>query len=633
MRPGQPTGFYRRVRWAAAVVGTALAASGLGQPLAAEAPVTAATDAPRLIEMPLPYGPAAAQSSRAVVLEAEQLAYSADTHTLVATGKATLTHQGLEIQAAGIQYDILSGAVRAQGEVAVSQGESRLTADALSYDARGRRGLLLRSGPPEEYLNFSADGLKTSALPSEAASAPSWRASVAPLETGDTRTWVIAREASVLPGERLMLTRAAVEVDGVRMMSLPHLVSTPSEAGPGLLNQMMGYSSGAGLRMEFPYYYAAGEKRLGSLRVTHNGGYGSGGYFSPGWALNLQEEYLRGRSRGTISLDDLVGSTRGLRWQHRQELGRQTGADLSFGLLKSTDDSPRVTSLGANVGHKLGRNSLTLNLGATSFSGSKLESATIGLALPDRPIGRSGVTYAVSTGVRLSRSTFETAVPVFDGKDYYYLPSSSQTSSLLQSVGLRLLFPQWKLGPKTTVIASLGGDYLWGDSANGRATANARLSLRRNLGRASSLLVQYSFADLATQPGPYYYSLGRQYLVANLELAKGNRWSLQGTGSWDLEAGSSYGMVDVSRGLGRGRLGEPRYRVGTSSFVSQIPDYETSYTRLYLARAFPNYVVTLNYSPHSSGSLPSHGYFTGAGYEYTFAPGRKFWVELSLRRF
>jgi hypothetical protein len=627
MKRPEASRFRLKADW---LLGLILAAAlALAAPLPAQEATVAATALPRVLEIPPGQTASRAEASRAVTLEAEELVYSADCCILLATGKASLRHQGLEISAAGMQYDTLSDRVRAQGQVEASNGEARLQADALSYEVRSRRGIIFRAGPPEEYLTFSG-----ASLVARPESGDSWRSQLEPLKTSETRTWVNARRASVLPGQRLMLERAEIEVDGMKILSLPHFVASPGAAGPNLLNQMMGYSSGAGLRMELPFYYAASESRLGSLRLTHNGGYGAAGLYTPGWALNLEEQYLGARSQGTVNLDDLVGPSRSLRWQHHHSLGPRATADLSFGLLKATEDSPRVTSVSAALGRHLRSGSLSFSLATTSLSGSKQQSASLGFALPPRPLGKSNINCLISTNLTYSRSTFLTPVPVFDGREYYYIPASSQASNLLHGLDVSFLFPNWNLGPKTTVTSSLGGDYLGGDSPGGaRASLNARLGLRRELGRMSSLFVDYSFAAVNTQPGPYYYALGRQYLSSTLNLVKGNRWKLSAAGSWDLEAARSYGSLDLSRGLGFGRLGEPRYRVGASAFVSRIPEFDSTYTRLYVARAFPNYLVTLNYSPRATGSLPSHGYFTGSGYEYLFSPGRKIWVEFSLRSF
>jgi hypothetical protein len=601
--------------------------------------VTAAVGADRQeIEVEFTAAGASAEGApRVLTFSGGYLAYSVEGHGVVATEGARFTYGRLTLKAAAIQYSVSEGRVRAQGEVTLSAPGATLAGDSLYLDVAELRGALLAAADDGySQTPFQGESLRT--LSGGSLSLEDF----APLAMTDTRTWITAHTITVYTGESVFLRPATIYMDGEKVLSLPHYMvpvssygDTPlmRRGGGGFLGQIVGLNSGRGLTFDYPYYLDVSGSQTSVLRLTHNGG-NQNAYNTQGWAVGYENQYeLSPSSRGTFSLDDVAGQARGLRWQHRLELGAASRADLALSSTQFDPNSPRVATARAQYYQRLNGADLSLSLFGNSMGGDKRWSSTATLGLPVAPIAHTNLGYSVSASVAYGRTVSSGGVRyVAPG---YFLPLSSGASGLSETLRFNLHTPSVRLNRRTTLTSGVGSQLSWYDTGAGRRSLDLNLGLRHSFGSASSLSLGYRYGATSSTGGYPAYDSGRQNLTASFFATKPERYYASSFASWDLERNSMFGnmALDYLLPFDREPSGKARWRLGWSASVARFGAFNYRSDRFRLGRTLGQLEIVLNYSPEEAVGLGSGAYADAYGLGYTYSPGRRFWVELTSRPF
>jgi len=576
-----------------------------GTPGTAEVTVVAgATSARLIVEFS---GDAASESpgSRAVRFSGRYIAYSLEHQLVVAADRARLEQGRVFIEAENLQYDVALSSVKAQHNVRFGNGSKVVEGERLSYDITSKRGVLMRTRPEVTRVLFDADTL-TETEANFAASGDILKA----VEADAGRSWVVARQIVVYPGEKIQFTKAQLYLEGQRLINLPyHQIPLNSyQAKQGLVNQVFSFTSG-GINIDFPIYYMTSGKRSGSLHIRRTP---YAGLYGEGWSLGLQEEYDLGRARGMVSLDNPLSSTMGLRWEHHQAFG-ETMADVSFSRYRYLSGYPAMSYGNAFIRRNLGKADLTVTASGSSYGGGTDWSTSTALHWPQVALGARGWHYDLGADLRVGTGLGLAWPGVYD------------TSGVLTSLGLDvgLSSPTWQIGSKSSVSTNLLGRA--GVGAGGALqNLEARLSFRRNLGAASSAMITYTHV-LGSQD---YWSLGRRRIDGNLFMEKGGRWSLSGFFSHDLTTSGLFASIGGRYNLPFDRRsdGAARWRVESDMGYSRYGGFQVTDTRVALSRDVGSGVVSLVFCP--SGQTGYGPYGGGFG----FNRGKRIWVEIALGR-
>jgi hypothetical protein len=572
----------------------------------------------------LPTAGSASPGSRLVEITADELSYSGERRIFVATWNAELRYQTIEIRADSIHYDVSPNVVCAQGDVTLQSGERTLRADALRYELRSLRGRLLRVTDGVERLVVEGDALETRPDPAE--DSRLWE----PLLTDDTRTWVKVQRAIIDPGHKVILDHATFYVDDTRVMSLRRHVLDP-RSGEALFGNTFGYSSGYGVDMDFPIYYRASGHRVGSLHIARNRAVG-GWQYEPGWSLGLKEEYFReGRSEGAFTLQDIIHPDRGLKWEHRHQIGGGSRVALNASTTSFEEDGPRLRSTGASYFRPVPGGRLSLSFSRSSFGAS--ESQFSDLAYRLRTFRVAGDVLAVPVfHLRHSRSYNEQEGIIVDPSTGEPFQIALQSTGRATSPGVDVSFelPTRDLDSRTKLHARLMTGYAWRLSAGSRGVLDARLGVTRRTGPLHFLKLDYSYASTPAGIQPTLFAFGRQTLsLSGTTMVKGCQ--VRFNTSRELDGGRSFGSVHLTRPLpfGADQMGRPLWSLDASHFFSRLEDYRVASSRFSLNRDLGRYRASLCFSPQGHGGYDSRPWMSSYGYGYTYSGGRNFWLEFA----
>ncbi len=566
----------------------------------------------------------ASPGSRMIELTADELSYSADRQVFVATWAAELKYQTIEIRADSIQYDMKPKVVCAQGNVMLRSGTRVLEADALRYELGSLRGRLLRITGEVEKLLVEGDALET--RPDTAEDSCLWE----PLRTDETRTWVKARRAVIQPGRKIILDHATFYVDGTRVMSLRRHVLEPGY-GSAVFGNALGYSSGAGVNLDFPFYYRASGRHVGSLHISRNR-MGGGARYEPGWAVGLREEYIReGHSEGSFALDDVLHPDRGVRWEHRHELGGGARCNLDASVVTFEDGGPRLRSSGLNVFRPVGGGRLSLAASRSDFGASEHYFTDLSYRTRTFHVG-SGVLMNPVFHLRHSWRHSDQSELLVDVESGEVLEIARESTGRTTSPGINLNFdlPARQLGSKTQLTARLMTGYAWGLSGGGQSVLDGHLSLTRRFGPTDHVRLSYDYASTPASIRPSVFTFGRQRLRLN-GTATIKQFSVRANASRELDGSRLFGTVSVSRALpfGSDAVGRPFWSIEASHFFSHIGEYSLASSRFAVTRLVGRYRAALCYSPEGHGQYDSRPWVGLHGYGYTYSGGRNLWLELS----
>ena len=571
----------------------------------------------------------ASPGSRMVELTAQELAYSPGRKMFVAGPGARLEHETISITADGLQYDVTSNLVRAQGNVVLRSGSQELRGEALRYDLYSLRGRLIRiSGEQVDRLLVEGERLQT--RPDPSGEAALWGQTPEP----DQRTWVKARSAIVDPNRKVILDHAAVYVDDMRVMGLRRHVLDP-RYGSALFGNTFGFSSLLGANMDIPVYYRASGSEIGALHITRNRALGDVGS-DPGWSLGLKEEYFRqGKTEGSLSIQDITQPARGMDWRHQVKLGAGSALTLDAGLANFEDDAPTLKSAGLTYLRPMGGGRLSLALSGSDFGQSQHYYSSLAYRFQTSRLG-SGVLVSPVVHVRHTRRFSETEEVIVDPVTGEVLEIPKEDIGETTSPGFDVAFslPNREIGSHMQLNTTLLTGYAWGLADGSRGILDGRLSLMRRLGPTDYLKLSYDYssAPAALQSSPF--KIARQRLGVNGR-TKLQEFEVMFNASAEIGGDRLFGYVSVTRPLpfGRDANGQPLWNVQASHVFSRLAEYGLSSSRLSLARKLGRYELALCYSPQGNGGYESRPWINLGGYGYTYSGGSHLWAELSAYGF
>jgi hypothetical protein len=566
----------------------------------------------------------ATRGSRVVELTADEIAYSAGKRVFAATWQAILKHQAVVIRADGIQYDMGAGLVCAQGNVTLSSGGRTIKADALRYDLITLKGRLVRLADPPERLTVEGGKLETH--PDRSDDAALWE----PIKTDDTRTWVKAKRAIVYPGEKIILDHATFYVGDTKVMSLPRHVLDPQN-GSAVFGQVLAFSSASGVALDFPMYYRANAEHIGSLHIGRNrtlGGYQSG----PGWSLGLREEYLRdGRTGGAFELDDLLHPNRGVKWEHRQELGSRMSLNADASTVQFDRSGPRLRSSTLGLLRSMSDGKVSLTLARSDYGGSVQSIGDLEYRLESlRPSSGMLITPAVHLRNSMARTQNLLVLDPETGEPL----EIAQRTERVTSPGLdaNISLPSKDLGRDLFFSGGLTTGYGWNLGGGSRALLDGRLLLDRRFGQYAfaSLAFSYSSGSLTQNS---LFRTGRQlFTLSGHTLVK--RTAVRLSLSQDLAGQRRFGTLFLHRPLpfGTDLLGRPLWDFELSHVFSRFESLGAANTKFALGRALGRLQASLCYSPQGVGDFSGRPWLGPFGYGYTYSGGRHLWFEVTARQ-
>ncbi|HUT73635.1 MAG TPA: invasin domain 3-containing protein [Armatimonadota bacterium] len=527
-------------------------------------------------------------------IAAGYVAYSADYDCITAADSARAEQGKLVVEAGNIQYEVGRGVLRAQHDVRVCGGDAIIEGDRLFYRVSSGRGSILRARDTVERISFQADDLESTTQDASSG------ADFTPLDTGDTSTWIVARDAIVFPRERIQFTDATVYVGNRRIVSLPYYVA-PLSGQRSLLNQVLSFSSNGGVNLDLPFYYAADRSHAGSLHLRHRAS-GSYGYGGTGWSLGAQEQYRLGpRSTGTLTVDDVTESTRSVRLDHRLDLGAAGRASMAVNYYRFSPDYPGSLTARALYSRRLSDADLDVIALSNSFGGSANWSLDANMRWRNRELGHSGVGYDVT------------------GNLGYGGGQTSYGGGICAGAGVGLAPPAWEMSKRTSATLDLAQQYQWAQIGGLRSTFDARAVLRQVLGGLGSMSLSYNY-NLSR--GGYYDSYGRQQISLNAYLSQGLLWSASGYGSYDLDRDSVFASGSISYRLPLPeRQGQFPWRLDLRGSYARFSTSESLNSRVAVGRALGPYELLLCYSPTGNYGSGSYGYGYGGG--------KTVWIELA----
>jgi len=562
-----------------------------------------------LVEFTSDAGPASA-ASRAMRVEGGWVAYSVERQLVAAADGARFRYRRVTVSAQDLQLEVRSATLFAQREVTIKCGKRELHGERLCYWVNQGRGVILSVRDRTEPIFFQGDSLTEQSTPQ--ATVPNV---FNPASTVGTRTWVVARQVTVIPNERLQFSHASVYMDDKHLFSMPYYIASLNSSGE-LLNQMFNFSSDGGLNLDLPLYYAASENRVGSLhirRTSANGFvYGAG---SNGWSLGLQEQYQFGTGRGELDLDNVTSEARGFRWQHTQELPGDSRADVRMGYYRYSKDRPGT--LMGQITHYLPLKGVDLNtvLRGTSYSGRNDWAVESTARYAGRALGKQGITYNLSANLGYGNNLV----------GYWGMTTAPKSVGTYGVQGM-LNFPTVQLGSRTTFTSGIGAETrMFTGGVPARSSADLSLGLRHTLGRIGSASLDYNYS-LAS--GPAFYSMGRQRLDASLYMGTLRKWSFAAFGSYALDDGGVFATIagDYDLPWDRAKDGSARWRFETQAGYSRYAGWSTNDIRFALGRDIGKYELRLCYSPTGAG-YNAYGLFGSGG------SGQKIWLELGAAGF
>jgi hypothetical protein len=541
-------------------------------------------------------GPAAAAAPKPppmVRIDGGYVAYSADYDCITATDKARARHGHLVVEAGNIQYEVTRGVLKAQHDVRVHSGAAELEGDRACYSVPTCDGVLLRTENGVERISFRGEDLQPSS------SAVASGASFLPTDTSDTTTWIVARDATVFPNDRIQFSSATLYVGDRRIFSLPYYVA-PLRGQRSLLNQMFSISSSGGLNLDLPFYYSANQTHAGSLHLRHRAG-GTYGYGRPGWSLGLEERYRLGAgSAGTVAIDDLTESTRSMRIDHQIEFAPLTRLNMGVNYYRYNPSYPGALTARALYSSRLSHADLNVMALASSIGGTSSWSVDGSMRWNDRPIAHSGFNYDVVSSLGYGSSQY------------------GYGGGVLASAGFGLGPPDWEIAKSTSAGLDLFQQYTWAQIGGSRTNFSARALLRQGLGALGTANLSY---NLDISRGGFYSTYGRQQINLNAYLGQAPLWRAAGYISYSLDRASTFasGSVSYRLPIEKKSSGTSPWRLDLRGSYAQFGTANSMSSRVAIGRALGDYEVLMCYSPTANYGYGSYGYGYGRG--------KSFWIE------
>jgi hypothetical protein len=476
----------------------------------------------------LPAGTTPSREGRLVTVSGDYVAYSVERRVVTVSGKGALRIRDLAIQSdVKLTFHLDQERVLAEGRpgkntVSLSNGVETVSGDQLSYDFRGRRGLLVRVSPKPVRLGIQGEALSTEE--NAAVDEGLWQ----PIATEGTETWIIARRLTIFPQEKIQFHHASVYVNDIHVVSLPvHVMSLSSLPGRGGVNSLfgdrvIGYNSTGGVSLDVPFYYRANTSGTGAVRVRRAG---SDGFYTQrsGWSLALEEQYYLGsKGEGVLVLDEVPRSDWGVSLQHEQTFGPN---ERGYAFL----DFPRHRDLFSRFSYY--KRQPTFNFGAELYGTLPKEGRASGSSqlywqLDPKPLPGTPLAYTVAGDLSLSHN--------------FHVPGRTRFS---QSVDFRVYPRAVRLTPRTSLISSLELDTYHDNTSRLDASVGGNLSLRHGFSGTASLTVGYTY-----DPGALSYEGGstNEYLSLGMYASRGWRSFMSMYATRGLREDSLYSYGSLS---------------------------------------------------------------------------------------
>ena len=215
--------------------------------------------------------------AKLLLLRAEQITRQGD--SIICVGKVRAEYEGLQLDCQWLRYDPASGKVEARKECLFTFGESFAAADEIDFSLiepsatlRGVAGRGNDLGSNDSYLEqplfFWADTMN-------------WTPDLIQLHRATVTTcdelpgnWdyrILAERIDIYPRDRLEAFDTAVELGGVRPLTVPHLTFSLDPTKPLLQDYLptVGYSTlfGAFIRSTIPYNFD--RRNFGKLHIDY----------------------------------------------------------------------------------------------------------------------------------------------------------------------------------------------------------------------------------------------------------------------------------------------------------------------------------------------------------------------------
>lgn len=483
-----------------------------------------------------------ARSSRYISVAARHrdtyLAYGVDSQVITTSGDAEWRFGAISVHAdVKTDFDLLTQVLFAEGtpgknHVVISNGKQTLEGDQLIYNAQRRRGTLLAVSPEATRIIFSGIELK----PAASEEGGEEQDVVAPKYTL-SGYWITAQRMIVYPQDKIQFHKAAIHLQGKRLMSWPHYVLPLNGV---TTSDILGINTIGGLSLDMPFYYRANPSGTGALRLRH---FGDDGFYSDatGWSLGLDEEYRLGRNgEGWLAVDQLLRKDWGLSWQHQHQFSPSTQASVFV-------DYPFHENLFTRL--SLYKDTKAGHLGVETFA--------------TRPSQGSATLFTQAffqtPARRLSKSlSYNTSFNTFYSRN----PDSPQGNVVGESVNLTL-YPRTIALSKSTDLSGSFRTNLFNDSNGQRGVAfGMNWNLYHRFSNATRASLGYSYDG----GGVSSFGLGRlSSSHVNFQIGSyGKKWRANAYLTRDLKNEFFYGSGFLSYQL------NPLWRIRVGAYQSQF---------------------------------------------------------------
>ncbi len=331
-------------------------------------------------------------------LRANQVYYSVDQRVFDLRDQAQLIAPTFTLTAGAIQFSLNDGTIAAQQNITLTTGSHTLAAHSLRLGINGTTGFVIVTEPAIAYQSVTLPTLEVQ--DSEEARQVDFK----PIPTDPTKSWIICRQATVMPSDYIIFRRPKFYVDKFdhQLYSLPYHVLNLRDSGAGLfLSSQLTLTSDAGLTIDFPVYFAATPVHLASLHMRHVVRGSSGYRGQSGFQAGLEDEYLTKHGDGGLYIDDLTRETRSASWEHTQYLGQST-LGLTAAYERYAPDTPYTKRLGLSFYNTSGRFSTRLTANWSALEDDQDGLAELTVQTPAIKLGPLGLSLDPFVGYQRS---------------------------------------------------------------------------------------------------------------------------------------------------------------------------------------------------------------------------------------
>ncbi|HEY3298716.1 MAG TPA: Ig-like domain-containing protein [Armatimonadota bacterium] len=493
------------------------------------------------------------------------LGYSLDYKVLDGIGHVTIRYRSLELEASEAQVDLTRNRIVAKGDssnpIKIRTADGFVTGN-MFFCNMGDRGVLLSADDStvQEIDISKSKPVVTGKTVSYASKDFAFK------DLSDSLGLIKAKAATVFLNEKIQFSGAILYVNGKRRFSMPlYVLSLNGYQVDG--KPYIDYSTN-GIVVNLPFYYSLSPSSTGAFLITHasNPSWGSYGQ-TPGWGLDMRQQYKTDRSQGTLEFSRITSSDWGAHFQHSQQLDPLTQTYLYL-------DYPAHQNLfgNFNIDHTFNAFNLGMNLSGSRFDGgSNSMTGDLYARTKAKSIGKSIFKYTFSGTAAYTRTDIksEVATPITVIDPVTGLPTivnslstmSNSVDGATQKLQGNLYTAPLNITKSLSLTGSLSLGYLWanGSTASGTSVLNSYV-MNWKISPRSNFQLGYRYAD---RPSVYTTTVGKQSMTA----------------SWRYDTERLHGSVYAIRGLDYSTLnffGDLSYRVTPSwrvGFRSTLNDF------------------------------------------------------------